>query len=366
MRILHVTDHFPPALGGIETHVTQLAAHQAARGDEVHVLTSTSANAEGRFEADPPGVAVLRARSTAEAFPLDFSGYDAVHAHVSVVAPFTGRVAAVAARRGVPTVVTVHSLWDGWGPVAALAVEIAGLRSAPVLWSAVSTVAAEQLARRLPAGTDVGVVPNAVDVLPRTATPVRPDAGVRFVSTMRLARRKQPLVLLGAFAELRRRTDAPVHLTVVGDGPWGGRVRHRAERPDLRGAVDLPGRLEAGAVQQVLATSDVYVAPARLESFGLAALEARCVGLPVVARSGSGVSEFVREGREGWLVPDRSALADRLLRLVEDPADRLRVAEHNRTTPAGLTWAQGLLRNDDLYARAGSLRASRLEGRSMP
>ena len=41
MRILHVTDHYPPVLGGIETHVATLAARQAARGDEVIVLTST-------------------------------------------------------------------------------------------------------------------------------------------------------------------------------------------------------------------------------------------------------------------------------------------------------------------------------------
>ena len=34
--------------------------------------------------------------------------------------------------------------------------------------------------------------------------------------------------------------------------------------------------------------ADVYVAPAVLESFGLAALEARCVGLPVVGVSAAG------------------------------------------------------------------------------
>lgn len=354
MRVLHVTDHFPPVLGGIETHVAQLAAHQAARGDLVTVLTSTPDTVEGRRALDPAGVRVLRVRSTSEAFPFDFHDFDVVHAHISVLAPFTSRVAAVAARRGVPTVVTVHSFWDGWGPLAVLAAELAGLRSAPVRWSAVSGVAADQVARRLPGSATVLVVPNAVDVPARDHTPDGPGRPVRLVSTMRLARRKQPLHLLDAFAALRRRTEVPVTLAIVGDGPMMSRVRRRAARADLRGAVDLPGRLEPAEVQQVLRDSDVYVAPARLESFGLAALEARCVGLPVVARSGSGVQDFVREGVEGWLVPDRAALVERLRTLVEEPSLRLHVAEHNRTTPAGFTWAHALVRNDDLYARARS------------
>ena len=47
---------------------------------------------------------------------VDVEAFDLVHAHVSVVAPFTAPLVGVLARRGVPTVVTVHSLWGGMGP----------------------------------------------------------------------------------------------------------------------------------------------------------------------------------------------------------------------------------------------------------
>ena len=63
MRILHLTDHYPPVLGGIEAHVAALAARQAARGDEVTVLTSTPAAADGRVAHDEGPVRVRRARS---------------------------------------------------------------------------------------------------------------------------------------------------------------------------------------------------------------------------------------------------------------------------------------------------------------
>ena len=150
MRILHVTDHYPPVLGGIETHVATLAARQAARGDEVVVLTATPATADGRHCHDAGPVTVRRARTVVDASPFDFTAYDVVHAHVPVLAPFASRMAAIAAHRGVPTVVTVHSMWTGLGPVAALASSLAGLRGAPVQWTAVSREAAARVAPLLP------------------------------------------------------------------------------------------------------------------------------------------------------------------------------------------------------------------------
>ena len=182
---------------------------------------------------------------------------------------------------------------------------------------------------------------------------------VRLVSTMRIARRKRPLPLLTVFEELRRSTAVPVHLTVVGDGPLRRRVEQRVRRRDLGDSVTLTGRLEPPEVQRTLASADVYVAPATLESFGLAALEARCVGLPVVGRAASGLHEFVRDGVEGWLAPSDPALVDRLRMLVEDPLLRHRVSEHNRTCPSPLTWPNALGRNDLAYEAATERSAAR-------
>ncbi|MGZ4494432.1 MAG: glycosyltransferase family 4 protein [Nocardioides sp.] len=353
MRILHLTDHYQPVLGGIETHVSALATRHAARGDDVSVLTSTPASVDGRHSTDLGPVTVHRVRSAFDMGRIDLTSYDVVHAHVSVVAPFTAPVAAMAARQGVPTVVTVHSLWSGLGPVPAAAAAIAGLRRAPVLWTAVSRVAAEQLAARLPGDRRVPVLPNAVEVGPRARTPQHEDGRpVRLVSTMRVARRKRPLQLLRMFDDLRRSTTTPVELIIVGDGPLRTRVERRLRDLDLARSVSVTGRLEPAEVLRTLATADVYVAPAILESFGLAALEARCVGLPVVGHSASGMTEFVRDGVEGWLSPSDGEMVDRLVDLVDDPALRHRVAEHNRTTPSSMTWSNALDHNDAAYQAA--------------
>ena len=83
-------------------------------------------------------------------------------------------------------------------------------------------------------------------------------------------------------------------------GPSAGRWSATGDRHDL-GWVELPGRLDAAELRDLYARADVYAAPAVLEAFGIATLEARTAGLPVVARAGTGVEEFVADGVEGLL-----------------------------------------------------------------
>jgi glycosyltransferase involved in cell wall biosynthesis len=212
-----------------------------------------------------------------------------------------------------------------------------------VAWTAVSKVAARQLAAQLPRNRHVRVLPNAVDVPARGTTPARaPGEPVRLVSTMRIAGRKRPLALLRMFEAVRRSVDVPVQLTVVGDGP----LRPRLER-----------RLE---VVRVLTGADVYVAPAVRESFGLAVLEARSVGLPIVGHAASGVTEFVRDGVEGLLGASDADLVARIRDLVTDTDLRRRIADHNRVVPTTLTWASALARHERTYLLAADPAAQRL------
>jgi glycosyltransferase involved in cell wall biosynthesis len=151
------------------------------------------------------------------------------------------------------------------------------------------------------------------------------------------------------FESLRGTVDAPVHLTIVGDGPLRPAFERRVHRSGLAGSVTVRGRTSPSGVLRALAECDVYVAPAVLESFGLAALEARCVGLPVVAQARSGMSDFVTDGVEGLLCNDDDDMVQRLRDLVVDPDLRRRISEHNRLTPSTMTWQNTLARHDVAY-----------------
>jgi glycosyltransferase involved in cell wall biosynthesis len=133
-------------------------------------------------------------------------------------------------------------------------------------------------------------------------------------------------------------------------------ARHR-----LSDWVRLRGALDRDEIREVFARSDVFVAPAVLESFGIAALEARCAGLPVLARKGTGVQEFIDPGVEGWLVSSDREMADLIVNLALDRRRVERVMARNRPLRVGINWSMVLDRYDRQYQCA----AARL-GRSWP
>ena len=90
------------------------------------------------------------------------------------------------------------------------------------------------------------------------------------------------------------------------------------------------------------------------ESFGIAALEARTFGLPVVARSQTGTGEFVRHGVNGLLAPDDRALARSLVLLGRNRDLLERMAMTNRDQPPEQTWPHVVARSLDLYRLAGA------------
>jgi glycosyltransferase involved in cell wall biosynthesis len=141
---------------------------------------------------------------------------------------------------------------------------------------------------------------------------------------------------------------------IVGDGPLRGATERHLRRHGMAGWVELPGRLTRPQIKEMFARADVFVAPATLESFGIAALEARCAGLPVLARSQGGIGEFICDGREGVLVDSDHAMADAIVALATDEGTRARIAAHNRTTMPPVSWPDVLARTEEFYDLAAS------------
>ncbi len=71
-------------------------------------------------------------------------------------------------------------------------------------------------------------------------------------------------------------------------------------------------------------TCDVFVLPSKAEAFGIAAVEASAVGLPVVGSNVGGLGDIVVDGVTGFLIPpgDKATLTQRLTMLTENPALR--------------------------------------------
>ena len=147
----------------------------------------------------------------------------------------------------------------------------------------------------------------------------------------RLAPQKGHKVLLDALPAVIRRFPAlrvelvgHEHLTTIAE------LRRYAEQRGVAEHVSFAGFRDD--LPTLLAGWDVFVLPSLWEGFGLVLLEAMAAGRPVVASRVGPIPEVVVDGETGLLAePGRpEALADALIRVLEDPALARRLGEAGR------------------------------------
>lgn len=150
---------------------------------------------------------------------------------------------------------------------------------------------------------------------------------------------KGQAVLVDACRELTARGVA-MRARFVGDGPDRAMLTERIAAAGLDGRVQLLGTRTRAEIADLLAVTDVLVAPSvptrsgKREGIPVVLMEAMASGVPVVASRLSGIPEIVRDGENGRLFPpgDASALADALVELARDSALRDRLGRAARET----------------------------------
>jgi glycosyltransferase involved in cell wall biosynthesis len=363
MKIALVCDWYRPRVGGIELHLEGLARQLAAAGHDVTVITPTPGSGD-----DHGSVRVHRLRGWLLPWvglawtPLAFrrlgavlraGQFDVVHAHSSLISPTAYAALWQAQACGLPAVLTVHSIWGGFSGMFAALNGALGWARWPVVFSAVSEHVARDM-RPLLRFRSVHILANAIVPQHWMITPNLPANGINIACVMRLAPRKRGTALLRALQVVRAQLPADVRLDcqIAGDGPERRKLEGLAVKLGLADWVRFHGAVDSGRVRALLAESHFFVLPTVLEAFGLAALEARAAGLPVVAMRAGGVGEWLTDEVEGLLADDDGDLVRCILRLASDRALLADMTAHNRRTPVTFTWDRAVAAHLALYAHA--------------
>ena len=324
MHILHVVTRL--GLGGAERVVETLARGSTARGHEVtvfpiagptdasmagHLRDSLRASGAIVVESSPrpsARVAVIGAvprlvRTVARTRP------GVVHLHTEIP-EFAWAMASLTSQavRRTPIVRTIHNseLWGGWGRLGGLAES--RLDGAGV--AAVSAAAGDAFVRwRASVGRPARhpkLIYNGIDLTALPSGPGSPSHPPLLGFAGRFERQKGIDILLESVALLAV-GGPPFRVAIHGAGRLEPLVAAAAER--------WPDRVSVGPpipdLSRRLGRFDAILMPSRFEGLGLLAVEAMCVGIPVLATQAPGLDEVFPPEYPGRCQPgDAAAYAD--------------------------------------------------------
>lgn len=166
----------------------------------------------------------------------------------------------------------------------------------------------------------VQVIYNPVTLPSMTSEARRGEACVLFLG--RIWEKKGAFHVIAAVAKICERFPH-LRLCMGGDSETD-KAMNLARELGIADRVELLGWVTGEEKDKYLRQASVFVLPSYNEGLPMAVLEAMAYGIPVVATPVGGIPEAITDGVEGFLVPpgDEVALADRLQRLLSDPALR--------------------------------------------
>ena len=374
MRILVVSNLFPPDIGGPATYVPKIAAELSERGHRISVV----GGAPPEYEAGEAETFPFQVRRVSRGLPLPrrlLTAFgtllsaareaDALYvqglAGPEMVAVFVGRLL------GKPVALKIvgDNAWeyairkgltnDGIDAfqTARYPLKLRLVRALVRGYARLVTrliVPSEYLAGivrgwGVPADRVV-VIRNALTAPPADLTAraaEQPELkralgieGPLLVTSARLYPWKNLDFLIGLVPSL------PVEMTlaIVGGGPDHAALAERAERLGVAERVRITGSVSHNEVQRYLRAADVFVLNTRYEGLSHVMLEAMAAGAPVVASAVGGNPEVIEDGVNGVLVPldDGPAITRAIERLTTDETFRTRLTERAAQDVRAYRW----------------------------
>ena len=335
LRVLQITPRYHPLIGGVESHVAQVAGRMGRAGAEVTVLTTDPWGRWAQRERiDDVTIRRVRAWPANRDYYLapgllgevQPGAWDIVHvqSYHTLVAPLA-MLAAWRAR--LPYVVTFHA----GGHSSKLRNASRGTQKAmlrPLLARAARLVAltedkADQLSAELHLPRErFAVIANGADLpaLPAGAAPA-PAPGL-IASVGRLERYKGHQRLIAALPEILRQAPE-AHVWIAGVGAYEPELRRLAHTLGVADRVEIRAipPSERQRMAQELSQAAVAVLLSEYETQPIAALEALALSRPLLVADAPGLRELAQRGWTRMIALDSppAAVAAAVVRELRDP-----------------------------------------------
>ena len=127
---------------------------------------------------------------------------------------------------------------------------------------------------------------------------------------------KRILDVLKIFEKINQKINSK--LIMVGDGPDKKKAKDFLRKNNLKNKVIFLGK--TSEVDEILCSSDLFLLPSEKESFGLAALEAMALKVPVISTNTGGLKDLNINGNSGYTsdIGDIDSMAKNAIKILSD------------------------------------------------
>jgi glycosyltransferase involved in cell wall biosynthesis len=373
MRVALVGDEYYPDIGGAARYAFELSLQLVRSGVEVVVVTH--AHPGQPEEEEIAGVKIRRVKGLVlddphrAVSPLLFhrchkyildGEFDVVHG-LDVYSTMALQAVRFAHRHRIPCVMTCHTVMDsilliylqrllGWALRLRRADRVIAVSQASAHFSHLLGFS-ERRITVVPNGVDLSCFNGKVD-----ASLMRKELGIGekplVVTASRLIKRKSPGLLVSAFARVLK-VVPNANLVIAGSGREEDNLSRQVESLNITNSVFMMGGLAKEKVAQLMAAADVFVLPSKMESFGLALLEASAAGVPIVCSNAGGAPEVFQDDFNAVLYPpgDDESMGKAIVRLIQDRELAKKIGANAVETAKRFTWEMAAERTLRVYEK---------------
>lgn len=307
LRVLHVVRQYAPAIGGLESYVQSMTAHQKALGYDVEVLTlNTVFHGDGAAlpaEEVIDGVKVRRVGFFGrrrffipKVSPFYFTKFDIVHVHNTDC--FYDYVALAAMVLRIKAFATTHGGFFHTKDFSAIKqIYFNTITRFSSLWyKSIFAISGNDFDTFKGLNKNIVLLPNAIEPLGEEIS-----KGQDFLYIGRLAQHKHVERVIEVFAQLKTKHNVPGKLRIIGP-EWDvtlDSLRAEAARLNISDYVVFHGKADRADMRCIAQECGYFLSASAFEGFGMSMLEAMTVGMIPFVEANESFQELVTQSGIG-------------------------------------------------------------------
>jgi N-acetyl-alpha-D-glucosaminyl L-malate synthase BshA len=364
-----------PTFGGSGVVATELGLELARRGHQIHFITYSQPvrlellNANVHYhEVNVPEYPLFHyqpyelALSSKLVDMVKLHKIDLLHVHYAIPHAYAGYMAKQMLKSEgikIPMVTTLHGTditLVGKHPFYKTAVTFSINKSDVV--TSVSQNLKEETYSLFDIKKDIHVIPNFIELdkikniskiaLNRSVMANENEKIITHISNFRKVKRIPDVIAI--FYKIQQKI--PSKLMMVGDGPEKEAAENLCYKLGISDKVIFFGN--SNEIDKILSFTDLFLLPSETESFGLAALEAMALGVPVISSNTGGLPEVNFDGISGYLsdVGNIEEMAQNAIKILENETNLLKFKNNSTATAKRFDIKNIVTLYEDLYKKA--------------